>query len=346
MLRYVRGDILEAEAEALVNTVNCVGVMGRGIALRFKEAFPDNFKAYAAACRRGEVQPGRLFVFDTGRLTAPRYIINFPTKRHWRGKSRIEDIEAGLAALVEEIRSRNIRSIAIPPLGSGLGGLDWTEVRRRIERALAELREVEVTVFEPRYGVADSRANRSTPVPRMTAGRAALVALVNRYLAALLDPTITLLEIHKLMYFLQAAGEPLRLRYVKAPYGPYAENLRHVLRTIEGHLIAGYADGGDIPDKPLRLVPGAVRDAETFLASHQATLERFERVVRLVEGFETPLGLELLATVHWVVVKEGARELKDIAERVQAWNQRKRQFTPAQIELAAQRLREQGWMDG
>lgn len=318
--------------------------MGRGIALRFKEAFPDNFKAYAAACRCGEVQPGRLFVFDTGRLTAPRYIINFPTKRHWRGKSRIEDIEASLAALVEEIRSRNIRSIAIPPLGSGLGGLDWTEVRRRIERALADLREVEVTVFEPGYGVADNRANRSTPVPRMTAGRAALVALVNRYLAALLDPTITLLEVHKLMYFLQAAGEPLRLRYVKAPYGPYAENLRHVLRAIDGHLIAGYADGGDIPDKPLRLVPGAVRDAETCLASHQATLERFERVVRLVEGFETPLGLELLATVHWVVVEEGARELKDIAERVQAWNQRKRRFTPAQIELAAQRLREQGWM--
>lgn len=346
MLRYVRGDILDADAEALVNTVNCVGVMGRGIALRFKEAFPDNFKAYAAACRRGEVQPGRLFVFDTGRLTVPRYIINFPTKRHWRGKSRIEDIEAGLAALVEEIRSRNIRSIAIPPLGSGLGGLDWTEVRRRIERALADLRGVEVTVFEPGYGVADSRANRSTPVPRMTAGRAALVGLMSRYLAALLDPTITLLEVHKLMYFLQAAGEPLRLRYVKAPYGPYAENLRHVLRAIDGHLIAGYADGGDAPDKPLRLVPGAVRDAETCLASHKATLERFERVVRLVEGFETPLGLELLATVHWVVVKEGARELKDIAERVQAWNQRKRQFTPAQIELAAQRLREQGWMDG
>lgn len=346
MIRFVQGDILNADAEALVNTVNCVGVMGRGIALRFKEAFPANFKAYAVACRRGEVQPGRLFVFDTGRLTKPRYIINFPTKRHWRGKSRLEDIEAGLAALVEEIRSRRIRSIAIPPLGSGLGGLDWAEVRPRIEQALAALPEVEVLVFEPGGAPADSRANRSSDVPRMTAGRAALVGLMNRYLAALLDPTITLLEVHKLMYFLQAAGEPLRLRYVKATYGPYAENLRHVLRTIEGHLIAGYADGGDIPDKPLRLVPGAVRDAETFLASHRATLERFERVVRLVEGFETPLGLELLATVHWVVVKEGARERKDIAERVQAWNQRKRQFTPAQIELAAQRLREQGWMDG
>jgi len=345
MIHYVRGNILKAEADALVNTVNCVGVMGRGIALQFKEAFPDNFKAYVAACSRGEVQPGRLFVFETDLLTKPRYIINFPTKRHWRGKSRIEDIEAGLAALVDEIRSRHIRSIAIPPLGSGLGGLDWAEVRQRIESALGDLPEVEVIVFEPGYGVTDNRPNRSTPVPRMTAGRAALVSLMNRYLAALLDPIVTLLEVHKLMYFLQEAGEPLRLRYVKASYGPYAENLRHLLRAIEGHLITGYTDEGDTPGRPLQLVPGAVRDAETFLASQPATLQRFERVVHLVEGYETPFGLELLATVHWVSVKEGAREMKEIVEGVRSWNQRKRQFTPAQIELAAQRLREQGWME-
>jgi len=345
MIHYVRGDILKAEADALVNTVNCVGVMGRGIALQFKEAFPDNFKAYAAACRRSEVQPGRLFVFETGRLIKPRYIINFPTKRHWRGKSRIEDIEAGLAALVEVIRSRHIRSIAIPPLGSGLGGLDWAEVRQRIESTLADLSEVEVIVFEPGYGVTDNRPNRSTPVPKMTAGRAALVCLMNRYLAALLDPTVTLLEVHKLMYFLQEAGEPLRLRYVKAPYGPYAENLRHVLQTIEGHLIAGYTDAGDAPERPLQLVPGAVHDAETFLASQPATLQRSERVVQLVEGYETPLGLELLATVHWVAVKEGAQEMEEIVARVRSWNPRKRQLSPAQIQLAAQRLREQGWIE-
>lgn len=344
MIRYVQGDILKAEAEALVNTVNCVGVMGRGIALQFKQAFPSNFKAYASACRRGEVLPGRMFVFDIGQIAKPRYIINFPTKRHWRGKSRIEDIEAGLVALVEEVRSRNIRSIAIPPLGSGLGGLDWADVRPRIERALAALPEVEALVFEPGNVVADTRRNGSSDVPKMTAGRAALVGLMNRYLAALLDPTISLLEVHKLMYFLQAAGEPLRLRYVKAPYGPYAENLRHVLREIDGHLIAGYADRGDAPDKHLRLVPGAVRDAEAFLATHKATHERFDRVARLVEGFETPFGLELLATVHWVVTQEGTRELTDLADRVHGWNTRKRQFTLEQIELAVQRLRSQGWV--
>ena len=149
MIRYTKGNILEAEAEALVNTVNCVGIMGRGIALQFKESFPENFKAYAAACARGAVEPGRMFMFDTGELTLPRYIINFPTKRHWRGKSRVEDIESGLVALVGEIRLRGIRSIAIPPLGSGLGGLDWADVRPRIEAALGYLTGVRVLVYEP-----------------------------------------------------------------------------------------------------------------------------------------------------------------------------------------------------
>src|SRR5262245_17168573 len=139
MIEFKKGDILREDVEALVNTVNCVGIMGRGIALQFKNAFPENFKSYVAACNRNEVQPGRMFVFETGKLTNPRYIINFPTKRHWRGKSRIEDIDAGLVALAGEIRSRNIQSIAIPPLGSGLGGLAWAKVRPRIEDSMREL---------------------------------------------------------------------------------------------------------------------------------------------------------------------------------------------------------------
>lgn len=344
MTRFQRGDILEARAEALVNTVNCVGVMGRGVALQFKNAFPANFKAYAAACKRGEVQPGRMFVFDTGELTPPRYIINFPTKRHWRGKSRIEDIRSGLEALVEEIRSRGIRSIALPPLGSGLGGLDWSEVRPLIEHALAQLPAVEAEVFEPGGAARDSGANRSTSVPHMTAGRAALVSLMGRYLAGLMDPAITLLEVHKLMYFLQVAGEPLRLQFKKGLYGPYAENLRHVFRDIEGHLVAGYADGGDAPGKQLALVPGAVPEAERFLAEHPGTLERFDRVARLVEGFETPFGMELLATVHWVVAEEGVAGEESVAEATYAWGPTKRQFSRGQIQTAIDRLRAEGWL--
>jgi O-acetyl-ADP-ribose deacetylase (regulator of RNase III) len=344
MITFTQGDILMAKAEALVNTVNCVGVMGRGIALQFKNAFSANFQSYAAACKRGEVQPGRMFVFDIGEVTWPRYIINFPTKRHWRGKSRIEDIQAGLTALATEIRERKIHSVAIPPLGSGLGGLDWSDVRPLIEQALEALPEVEVLVFEPGGASADARANRSLTVPKMTAGRAALVSLMNRYLGALMDPSISLLEVHKLMYFLQAAGETLSLRYVKAPYGPYAENLRHVLREIEGHLITGYTENGDSPHKQLALVPGAVRDAEAFLSTHMATHGHFDRVVRLVDGFETPFGLELLSTVHWVATQEKAHDDNDIERATYAWGPRKRQFTPAQIKLAMERLRGEGWL--
>jgi len=318
MIEYRTGDILTADAEGLVNTVNCVGIMGRGIALQFKNAFPANFKAYAAACRRNEVQPGRMFVFETGTFTNSKYI-NFPTKRHWRGKSRIEDIEAGLNDLAGEIRVREIRSIAIPPLGSGLGGLNWAEVRARIEAALRGFNNISVVVFEP-SGAPDAKVMaRSHDAPAMTPGRAALVGLMYRYLAGWMDPFVTLLEVHKLLYFMQEAGEPLRLRYVRGPYGPYAENLRNVLTRIEGHFVSGYADGGDDPEKQLELVPGAIEDAEHYLRDHPDARARFDRVADLVAGFETPFGLELLATVHWVVQQSGVSVPDAVVRATYAW---------------------------
>jgi len=344
MIEYKIGNILTEEAEALVNTVNCVGVMGRGIALQFKKAFPENFKAYAAACKRNEVQPGRVFVFKTGELTNPRYIINFPTKRHWRGKSRLEDIDAGLASLAEEIGSRRIRSIAVPPLGSGLGGLNWPEVRERIEATLAGIRDLKVVIFEPGGVPSGAKGSRSREVPKMTAGRAALVGLIHRYLNGLLDPFVTLLELHKLMYFLQAANEPLRLTFTKGPYGPYAENLRHVLNAIEGHLVSGYADGGDAPNKQIKLVPGAIEDAEAFLQSNADTQARFERVANIVEGFESPFGLELLATVHWVASEEQAQTVDDVIAQTYAWDERKKQFSRRQITLAVDALSRENWI--
>jgi O-acetyl-ADP-ribose deacetylase (regulator of RNase III) len=341
MIEYTQGDILQADAEALVNTVNCVGVMGRGIALHFKSAYPANFKAYAAACKRGDVQPGRMFVHDTGQL-APRWIINFPTKRHWRAKSRIEDIEAGMDALVNEITARGIGSIAIPPLGSGLGGLAWRDVRPVIEARLADLPEVRAIVYEPGGSAKEAVA---TAAPKMTAGRAALVGLIRRYLTGMMDTSISLLEVHKLMYFLQASGEPLELRYVKAHYGPYAENLRHVLQAVNGHLITGYTAAGDAPTEEVTLIPGAVDKADAFLAEHPDTNERFDRVGELVEGFETPFGLELLATAHWVANNENAHTDQAITEAVYAWNPGKAQFTPEQVEIAAARLRAGGWIE-
>jgi len=344
MIEFKTGDILAEDAEAFVNTVNCVGIMGRGVALQFKQAFPENFKAYERACKLGEVEPGRMFVFGTGQFTHPRYIINFPTKRHWRGLSRIEDIEAGLDALVAEVRRRGIRSIAIPPLGAGLGGLKWAEVRPRIERAFLALPDVRVAVFEPRAGGESEPVPRARKIPAMTPGRAALVILMDRYLAGLLDPFVTLLEVHKLMYFMQEAGEPLRLRHVAGPYGPYAENLRHVLQAVEGYYVSGYGDGSDAPDKLLQIVPGAVASAQASLEAHPESRARCEKVVHLVEGFESPFGLELLATVHWIVTRDPPVAGEDLIERVHAWAERKRQFSAQQIRLARRVLAERGWI--
>jgi len=344
MITYKTGDIFKEEAEAIVNTVNCVGVMGRGIALQFKKRFPKNFKDYSLACKKEEVIPGKMFVHETGLLMYPKYVINFPTKRHWRGASRMEDIDSGLDGLVETVKKLQIKSIALPPLGCGLGGLNWDDVKNKIEHALAELTDVEVIVFEPKGAPTAEKMVKNRKAPNMTPGRAALVELAHRYLAGLLDPFVSLLEVHKLMYFLQESGEPLRLKYQKNLYGPYAENLRHVLNVVEGHLLSGYADGGDRPDKELKLLPGAYEEASKFLLDHEQTKQHYDKVSELVEGFESPFGMELLSTVHWVVTKEHANTREQVVQQVHQWNKRKRKFTPRQIELAYNVLCEKGWV--
>lgn len=343
-MEMTRGDILQADAEALVNTVNCVGVMGRGVALQFRKAFPDNFEFYKAACDRHELLPGKMLVYDLGRLQNPRYIINFPTKRHWKGKARLDDIEAGLKALAGEIRNRGIRSIAIPPLGCGLGGLNWSDVRPRIEETLHSLPDVRGIVFEPTGTPDVQEMARNGRVPNMTIGRASLVGLMRRYLGGVMDPSVSLLEIHKLMYFMQEAGEKLRLHYEKAPYGPYADNLRHVLNLIEGYFIIGYGDASDKPDKQIELVPGACEEADALLKNSPDTRDRFDRVVGLIEGFETPYGMELLSTVHWVATREGAATPDEAVAKTYAWNDRKRMLQEEHIRIAWDVLCSKGWL--
>lgn len=343
MIEYKQGDILSEDVEAIVNTVNCVGVMGRGLALQYKNKFPENFKVYAKACKQEEVIPGKMFITQTGQLTNPKYIINFPTKRHWKGKSKIEDIDDGLINLIDTIEKYNIKSIAIPPLGSGLGGLDWVIVKNKIESKLDNISDVNIVVYQPLEEKTIIK-NISTEVPKMTEGRAALVELIDRYLKGLLSPCVSLLEVHKLVYFMQEAGEPLRLKFQKAHYGPYAENLRHVLNVVEGHFISGYIDGGDASDKQIKLIVGAVTDASKFLKGKEATNNNFKRVSELVNGFETPFGLELLSTVHWVVKNESANGFDEVVEKIYNWNERKKQFSKKQIQLALDTLIKKNWI--
>lgn len=354
MVRDEHGNLLEAEVDALVNTVNTVGVMGKGIALQFKRAFPGNFKAYKRACDAGEVQLGRMFVWDAGSLgrSGPRYVVNFPTKGHWKARSRLADIDRGLEDLVSQIRLLDIKRIALPPLGCGNGGLLWSDVRPRIVAAFAQIPDVEVLLYSPEGApAAADQPVRSDP-PRMSPGRAALIAIMDRYLPYAV--VITSVDIQKLMYFTQEAGEPLNLRYAKDRYGPYADNLRHVLNSMEGHFIRGTGDGTAkaLDALPFELTHGTAELAANYLAEHPETTDRVDRVMRLVEGFESTYGLELLATVHWAATRgeNGSRRpdpvgVDDVTDQVRKWNRRKGQlFKPAHVETALERLRSLGWL--
>lgn len=344
MIELVHGNLLEADAEALVNTVNTVGVMGKGIALQFRQAYPDNYTVYRAACKRGEVQLGTMFVVPTNRLTNPRYIINFPTKQHWKSRSRLEEIEAGLRDLVAVVVVRHMRSLAVPALGCQNGGLDWEDVRPRIEAAFAALPDVHVLLYAP-GGAPDAGAMQvTTSRPALTPGRAAMIGLMEQY--ALPGYDLTMLEIQKLAYFLQAAGEPLNLTFVRYHYGPYAESLHHVLQRIEGHYIRGYGDRSRRVS--IHVLDGAAAEADAFLRERPATRERLHQVACLIEGFESPYGLELLATIHWLSEHEdpSIQHSAEAAVRgVQAWSERKRQtFRPEHIAIAWGQLHNQGWI--
>ncbi len=346
MITLTKGNLIDTDVEALVNTVNCEGFMGKGIALQFKKAYPENFEAYERACRAGEVQPGRVLVFATGSMMNPKYIINFPTKRHWREKSRIEDIESGLKALVEEVRRLKVSTIAVPPLGCGLGGLEWGKVQPLIERAFAELPDTRVTLFGP-TGTPDAKAMPvGTKRPRLTRARALFIGLMKQY--SQMAYRLTLLEIQKLAYLLQESGEPLKLQYAAHVYGPYAHNLNKVLEMLEGHFIRGYGDSQK-PDVEIELLPGAAEESERFLAGSENSISRLKRVADVIEGFETPYGMELLASVHWIAVHQRpeATNADEAVKSVQEWNDRKRRmFKPDHIRIAWARLEEQGWLPG
>ncbi|MBW4694177.1 MAG: macro domain-containing protein [Lyngbya sp. HA4199-MV5] len=340
MLESCWGNLLESDAEALVNTVNCVGVMGKGLALQFKQAFPENFREYRQACQSGAVQPGQMLIVQTGRLDDPRYIINFPTKRHWRNPSQIKDIKTGLRALIEVVKRLGIRSIAIPPLGCGNGGLEWSQVAPLIESAFAEVPEVKVWVFEPPL-VSRSHASSIAPFPKLTRARALLIELMNQYQS--LDNPLTVLEVQKLAYLLQSAGEPLRLQFMKGKYGPFAENLHPVLRQLEGYYIKDcHADDR----AEIQLLTGAVEAAQPHLTNTSA-VEVLERVVSLIEGFESPYGLEVLTVAHWVT-QEDLQAIEDVEwaiVKMQQWSlYQPERLKPQHICKAWQRLHQQNWI--
>ena len=347
MITLTEGNLLKSEAEALVNTVNTVGVMGKGIALQFKKAFPDNFAEYAKACKLGIVVPGTMFVTKTADLIDPKYIINFPTKKHWRGKSQVEYVQDGLKDLIKVVKDKKIKSIAIPPLGCGLGGLPWEQVHRLIVEAFEALSDVEVFLYPPK-GAPDAKSmpNR-TPKPKMTPGRSSLLGVLLNYASMRFDPEFTLIETQKLCYFLQLAGQPLRLNFVKWHYGPYATNLKHVIDSLDGHYLTGWGDGSERPLVKLQLKKSTQVKIETSINKNQELTERIDKVLDLVEGFDSPYGLELLGSVHWVIMQDLNCEVdsEKIFEAIGKWTDRKsRMFQRPHIEQAIERLESKGWL--
>lgn len=348
MITEKRGNLLAADVDALVNTVNTVGVMGKGIALQFKRAFPEMFKDYARAAKRDELALGKMHVWATEQLSGPRYVINFPTKGHWRSASRLDDIATGLDALRRTIMELGIRSIALPPLGCGQGGLQWSDVEPLIREKLGGLEGVDVLVFPPAGAPASEEMVSAGPPPAMSPARAAVIRVMSQYAVHAFEWP-TLIELQKLVYFLQIAGEPLNLDFEPHFYGPYADPLRKVLREIEGHYIQGFGDGSAPATSapPLRVVQDAETIAESVISEHDETGQRIERVLALIQGFESPYGLELLATVHWLIDRNPALadDLPELARRVQSWTPRKRRiFGDDHIATAARILVDRGWV--
>lgn len=324
MITFTQGNLLEARVEALVNTVNTVGVMGKGIALMFKERFDENFRLYAAACKAKEVQTGKMFVTPVHELDGPRWIVNFPTKQHWRAPSRMEWVIEGLQDLRCFLIEQQVKSIAIPPLGAGNGGLEWAEVREQIERALGDL-DIDILVFEPtkQYQNVAKRAG----VEKLTPARALIAELVRRYWV--LGMECSLLEIQKLAWFLERAIEhynpgdnPLNLQFAPHKYGPYANRLVHLLNNLDGSYLHSEkrisdADPLDViwfDDERKELV-------QTYLKSEaKAYTQALEFTATLIDGFESPFGMELLATVDWLLAREGvAPNVPALREGLRHW---------------------------
>nr|WP_294861598.1 macro domain-containing protein [uncultured Fluviicola sp.] len=340
MIKFITGDLLNSDAEALVNTVNTVGVMGKGIALQFKNRFPLNYKVYRDACKSGELTVGKLLIVKDGDLMNQKTIINFPTKAHWKGDSKYEYILSGLKVLREELIDRKIKSVAIPPLGCGNGGLDWAKIKPMIEEELKGL-DTEIIVFEPNETIkALLQKQAIAKSTKLTPARAMLLYLMFNYESV--GEQSSLFVANKLAYFLQRRGENLRLRFEAHHYGPYAVQLNHVLLNMNGVYLTGMEQNEAKPFEPLQLNYGKLDEVKTFIDSELSLdqKERLNDVISLLNRFESAFALELLATVDYVMNKEKTDDLDSIVHAIGSWSNRKEEmFDADKIQIAYKHLK-------
>lgn len=339
---FKTGDMFEERAEAIVNTVNCVGVMGKGVALEFKRRWPDNFRAYKRLCDRHQLRPGKVYVHHEGDMLSGgrRFLINFPTKDHWRAKSKLEYIENGLVDFVAQIEQLKIKTVVIPPLGCGNGGLDWTVVKALLTERLSGIKGVDFVIFAPSNSDDDdseASAGETSALPKMTFERAVLIRALND-LAVYFDGRLTRITMQKITYFLQEFGIRFGLNFQRNEFGPYSEELRDAFKAMERQgLIEGYTSS----DRETAVTKTGVQLAEAFLrdADRGRAAEVIGRVSHLIDGYESPYGLELLSSVHFISTRDDMRSLDGIADALGQWGERKKvKFDAKSVGGAFERL--------
>lgn len=340
MIKYTKGNLLDTNAEALVNTVNTVGVMGKGIALQFKNRFPNNYKIYKDACKSETFKTGQVLVVQEGDLLNQKFIINFPTKAHWKGASTYEYIVSGLKALKQAIKEYGIKSIAIPPLGCGNGGLDWNKVKVIIENELAGV-DTEILIYEPNQQIKELLQKENTvKEAKLTPARAMLLYLMFNYESA--GEQSSLFVANKLAYFLQRRGENLRLKFDAHHYGPYSVQLNHVLLHLNGVYLQGMEQNVVKPFEPLHLNYNKQEEVNKFVLTELSPeqKQRLEDVKNLLNRFESTFALELLATVDYIVDNKKTEDNTEIIQTIASWSKRKSNlFQPKQVDIALQHLK-------
>lgn len=321
MIQYLTGNILESDAEALVNTVNTVGVMGKGVALQFRNQFPYNRKVYEQACKDGSLDVGRLLVVrDSSLATGEKIIVNFPTKRDWRRPSEYSYIEEGLKDLVRIIQEQNIKSIALPPLGSGNGGLDWLKVKVLLERYLTNL-AAQVFVYEPNVKIQEAMMKERV---RLTPARAMLLSVLYDLVRS--GEFVSEFASEKIAYFLQRFGaqDEFKLEFQQHFYGPYSGKVKHVLYYLNGSYISGYSAKDKRPFEELGIVSGGEQAVENFLEGHSRFRDVTEKTKAFLKGFYSSFGLELLSTVDFIILSTGDASMESVKSQLALWSDRKR----------------------
>ena len=336
--------MLEADTEALVNTVNTVGVMGKGIALQFKERFPMNFKIYANACKKGEMQVGKMLVVKENTLNGEKLIINFPTKTEWFKKSQYSYIEEGLKDLAMVIEEYNIKSIAIPPLGCGNGGLKWEKVKPMMDKYLGQFSNVIIQIYEPNDAVKEILQKEAVKKEvGLTPARAMLLYALFKY--EKLGEVATIFSANKLAYFLQKSGEQMRLQFVPYKYGPYAQAIEKVLYALNGKYLTGMEQMNARAFEPLQLNYKIYDEVEKYINNNISLdqKQRLESVFSIIDGFETTLSLEILSSTHFLISENPKLTEDQLFEKIQDWNERKKNLvTKEYISIAMEHLHNYG----